>query len=236
MTSFPRRFDPGEPELMDRPQPVTPELEKDLANLRSLNRYFGSYRIVRRVLRRRLASGPGKVRVLDLATGSGDIPRLVADECRRLGREAEIEALDFQEATLEIARRLSREYPEIRFTASDIRNFVPESPSDVVICTLALHHFSEEDAVTVLARAARWARRTVLVADLRRARLTSAGIHLVTSTVYREEMTRVDARLSAARAFSFEEMAEMAQRAGWESFRHRRLGIAWQALWMDVGA
>ena len=39
------RFDPAEPELMDRPQPVTPELPSDPRNLRELNRYFGSYRL-----------------------------------------------------------------------------------------------------------------------------------------------------------------------------------------------
>ena len=36
-----RVFDPQDPELMDRPQPVTPALEADLRNLVSLNRWFG---------------------------------------------------------------------------------------------------------------------------------------------------------------------------------------------------
>ena len=43
-----RQFDPAEPELMDRPQPVSAELESDLHNLRQLNRYFGSYALVMR--------------------------------------------------------------------------------------------------------------------------------------------------------------------------------------------
>ena len=30
-----RQFDPAEPELMDRPQPVSAELESDLHNLRA---------------------------------------------------------------------------------------------------------------------------------------------------------------------------------------------------------
>jgi len=47
-----RKFDPAVLELMDRPQPVTRELERDLANIRSLNRRFGSYRQVRHFLRR----------------------------------------------------------------------------------------------------------------------------------------------------------------------------------------
>src|SRR5436190_1765345 len=79
-----RRFDPAEPELMDRPQPVSAELERDLYNLRQLNRFFGSYRLVRHFLRRWLNPGD-RWRMADLATGSGDIPRLAVDYARSIG-------------------------------------------------------------------------------------------------------------------------------------------------------
>jgi len=59
---------------MDRPQPVSPALISDLENLRTLNHYFGSYRLIRFFLRRWIHRGD-KLRILDLATGSGDIPR-----------------------------------------------------------------------------------------------------------------------------------------------------------------
>ncbi len=76
-----RRFNPAEPEWMDRPQPVSPALISDLENLRTLNRYFGSYRLIRFFLRRWIHPGD-KLRILDLATGSGDIPRLVVEFAR----------------------------------------------------------------------------------------------------------------------------------------------------------
>ena len=46
-----RSFDPSVLEMMDRPQPVSAELETDLHNLRQLNRYFGSYRLIEHFLR-----------------------------------------------------------------------------------------------------------------------------------------------------------------------------------------
>ena len=52
-----RQFDPAEPELMDRPQPVSAELERDLRNLRQLNRYFGSYAVVLKFMRRWIKRG-----------------------------------------------------------------------------------------------------------------------------------------------------------------------------------
>jgi len=136
-----RRFDPAEPEWMDRPQPVTAELVRDLHNLRQFNRYFGSYALVGHFLRRWIQPG-AQVRVLDLGTGSGDIPRLIVDRARKIGARVEIIALDRQSATLEIARKLSGDYPEISFVEADILEFNPPSGYDLVLCSLALHHFN----------------------------------------------------------------------------------------------
>ena len=117
-----RRFDPAEPEWMDRPQPVSPELVSDLANLRTLNRYFGSYRLIRHFLRRWIRRG-ANLRILDLATGSGDIPRLVVEFARKVAAQVEIDAVDLQTSTVEIARQLSSGFPEIRYHCADIHHF-----------------------------------------------------------------------------------------------------------------
>ncbi len=217
---------------MDRPQPVTPELERDLANLRSLNRRFGSHRLVRYFLRRWLKPNT-HVRVLDLATGSGDIPRIIMRFARANNVGVEIDAIDQQSATIEIARALSHDFPEINFAAADLFQWNAPGLSDIVLCSLALHHFSEADAVRVLRRCRELSRGAVLVADLRRARWLSMAVGLMTALFYWEKMTRIDARLSAARAFSFGEMAELARRAGWTNFGHRRFATGRQALWID---
>src|SRR6516225_8223021 len=97
-----RNFDPAVLEMMDRPQPVSPELERDLERLRQLNRWFGSYRLVLGFLRRWIKPG-ARMRVVDLATGSGDIPRLLVDYARKIGARVEIDAVDQQPATMQIA-------------------------------------------------------------------------------------------------------------------------------------
>ena len=52
-----RSFDPAVLEMMDRPQPVSAELERDLERLRQLNRWFGSYRLVLGFMRRWIQPG-----------------------------------------------------------------------------------------------------------------------------------------------------------------------------------
>src|SRR5207249_10895619 len=99
-----RTFDPAVLEMMDRPQPISPELERDLERIRQLNRWFGSYRLVLHFINRWIKPG-ARMRIIDLATGSGDIPRLIVDYARNIRANVEIDALDRQLATLEFARR-----------------------------------------------------------------------------------------------------------------------------------
>src|ERR1700744_2143502 len=119
-----RHFDPAEREIMDQPQPLSAALELDLRNLRQLNRFFGSYALVRHFLQRWIRPG-ASLRVIDLATGSGDIPRLVASYAR------------------EGAARLSAGFPEIKYHEGDIRSWGGANGYDIVLCSLVLHHFSE---------------------------------------------------------------------------------------------
>ena len=227
-----RKFDDATSEMMDRPQPVSAELLNDLENLEELNRYFGSYRLIRYFLRRWFVPGIPTT-AIDLCTGFGDIPRFVVDWCRANDVSVRIAAVDLQPATLELARERSRSYPEITFTASDVFSFAPASPVDFVFCSLALHHFADEAAIRLLRQARSMAQRGVLVADLERSDFGIAGIYLLTSCIFREPMTRFDARLSFRRAFSFPEMRRVASAAGWRRFGHRRFPVCRQAVWLE---
>ena len=227
-----RSFDPAELEMMDRPQPVTAELERDLFNLRRLNQYFGSYRLISTFVRRWIKPGD-HISIVDLATGSGDIPRVIVDYARRIGARVQIDALDRQGATLEIARRLSASYAEISYVEANILEWNADRTYDLVLCSLVLHHFSEQDAVRVLSRCRELSREFVLVSDLRRSLFLTAGVYLLTALIFREPMTRYDGRLSAARAFSFAQFHELALQAGWENFHHKRFRFGRQAIWME---
>ena len=229
-----RSFDPAVLEMMDRDQPPSAELERDLERIRQLNRWFGSYRLVLSFVRNWVKPA-AKLHVLDLATGSGDIPRLIVDYARKINATVTIDAVDRQPATLEIARRLSADYPEISYREGSVLEWDPVEVYDITLCTLALHHFSTEDAVRLLRRCCQMSRRFVLVSDLRRSFSLIAGVYLLTALIFREPMTRYDARLSAVRAFSFSEMHDLALRAGWENFGHEKFRFSRQAIWLEAG-
>ena len=228
-----RKFDPAVLEMMDRDGPAPAELERDLERIRQLNRWFGSYRLVLSFIRRWIKPAD-EFRIVDLATGSGDIPRLIVDYARTINARVEIDALDRQPATLEIARKLSADYPEISYREVNILEWNAVKAYDIALCSLALHHFSNDDAARILHGCRETSKRFVLVSDLRRSFFLIAGVYLLTAVIFREPMTRYDARLSAIRAFSSSEMRDLAIRAGWQDFGYESFRFARQAIWLEA--
>ncbi len=92
---------------------------------------------------------------------------------------------------------------------------LPYAPGsfDIVLCTLALHHFEPESAVALLRSMARVGKQ-VFVFDVVRSRLAYAGVIVLTRVLRMNYMTRHDAPASVRRAYSAAELREMAARAG----------------------
>jgi hypothetical protein len=224
-----REFDPETLELMDIAEAADDELISDLANLRQLNRWFGSYQLIRHYLEK-LVRPHSTHCFLDLCTGSGDIPRFIVDWCRQRQVSVQIDALDFQEATLSVARSLSTRYPEITYHQRDVTQLNATDSYSGVFCSLALHHFSEADAVQILRQMLAATTDFALVADLERSRMTWLGVRFITSTVFREPMTVHDALLSVRRSFSYEELAQLTAAAGWKNTEQRRFLYGRQAV------
>jgi ubiquinone/menaquinone biosynthesis C-methylase UbiE len=226
-----REFDAGDPELMDVAATPSEDLREDLQNLETLNRWFGGWGLVAKVVTR-WWHPERKWKIVDLATGYGDIPRHLVRLARKQGIPVEITAVEFNPATLFLAREASRDFDEIVFVAGDIRNCPIPRDTDILLCSLALHHFSREDAVGILRRMKSSGARHVLVTDLWRNRWLQFGVWLLTATILRAPMTRHDARVSVRRAFSRAEMESMAREAGWQSYEWSHSGGVRQSMWI----
>ena len=92
---------------------------------------------------------------------------------------------------------------------------------DVVICTLALHHFEPAGARALLRELRRVARIVPVVCDLRRSALAFAATWLWSRTS-RNRLTRHDAPLSVRRAYTPAEALALARDAGWRAPHVRR--------------
>lgn len=202
-------------EMMDHAGNPADLLEGDLANLRLLNRLLGGHRAVLtglgRLVGRREASG---LSLLDVGTGSADIPAAIVRWARRRRLCVRVVAVEADPVAAAAARRLTRNLPEISVVRGDARN-LPFRPTsfDFVLCSQLLHHFSEGEIPLLLRNWSSLARRAILVSDLVRHPLAYFGIRLLTLLFTRNQMTRVDAPLSVHRSFTIPEWSELLRRA-----------------------
>jgi len=209
-----RRLDP---EWMDRPDNVPAELEGALEDIRSVNRFLGGSKAIVDAVRPHLAAAPDDIAltILDVGTGSADLPIDLVAESRRLGRRVRIVAVDRDPVTLAYARRRTAATPEIEIVARDAGALdFPAATFDIVTASLFLHHFAHDEAARLVRGFRRVARRAVFVNDLERHVLPWAFIALAARVTRRHAMFVHDAPLSVLRGFTVEELARIATDAG----------------------
>lgn len=234
MTSLPRA---AGAERMDEPGQDPAELARSLVDLQHVNRWLGGYRVVLHHLGWLVARHPRtRYRVLDVATGSADIPLKVAAWARSRGIRMEIVATDNHPTTLEFARRNTAGDADVRVEAADALRLPYEDDAfDFAMCSTALHHFdARADLLRVLGEMHRVARVGGLVNDLRRSRPAYVGARLLAVTFWRRHpVTAHDGPLSVRRAFTRAELADLARAAGLPGARaHRhepfRVALTWE--------
>jgi 2-polyprenyl-3-methyl-5-hydroxy-6-metoxy-1,4-benzoquinol methylase len=198
-------------EQMDDPALDPVEHRRALAGLARLNWFGGSARVLWPSIRRLGVELGRPVRVLDVATGGGDVP---CELCRRgflLDVPLEMHGCDVSPLAIQTA---AANCPDGRFFVHDaLRDPLPTG-FDVVTCSLFLHHLGEEDAVALIANMGHASRRLVLVNDLARSRFNFFGVWLACRLLTRSPVVRFDGPASVRSAFTPAEALALAERAG----------------------
>jgi Methyltransferase domain len=214
----------GARELLDGPVPPR-DLARSLGDVARLNGVFGGRLVTLRHVRRLLARLPPDraVTVLDLGTGSADIPRALVRWARRAGRSLRVIALDLDAATLSVARRTTAGYPEITFVRADALA-LPFRPGavDLAISALTLHHLEPAAAAACLAAMDEVARAGLVVNDLTRSRAALVLVWLATRALACGRLSRHDGPLSVKRAYTPDEVRGLCARAGLRQVEIRR--------------
>jgi len=190
-------------------------IRDNLRDIRFINRVLGwTTFTTRQVVSSLRALGPAEVRVLDIASGSADIPLAVARRARRTGIDLKIVVSDISSQIVDAARRQAAGTPSIVVEKADALDLpYADGSFDIVLCTLALHHFAPDEGVALLQSMARVGRR-VLVFDIARSPLAYAGAVALTRLLPMNAMTRHDAPVSVRRAYTVAEVRDLVARAG----------------------
>ncbi len=210
------------PELLDLPpESYTPdELDGSLADIRVVNRHLGDVRAILKHFSRLTAGiALDRLNILDIATGSADIPVAIAAWARKKGLPITVTGIDINPQTIHIASEITRAYPEINLAVADGLDLpFPDKSFDFVLCSKTLHHFTEEQAVQLIKGVSRVARRGYLLMDLRRSWIAYLLIYLLTRLFTKNRLTRSDGPLSVLRSFTPDELRSIASQAGASDF------------------
>ncbi len=203
------------PELMDEPD-IDPSAHRlALSALARINALSFSADILWPPLAALARAAGRPVRVLDVATGAGDVPVRLWKRAKAAGLPLAFEACDVSPTALAHAREAAEKAgAAVRFFAQDVLRDALPGGYDAVICSLFLHHLAEDDAVAVLRRMRAAATRRVLVNDLARSKAGYALARAVTRVLTRSPVVRFDGPVSVRSAFTPIEAKRLAEAAG----------------------
>jgi SAM-dependent methyltransferase len=215
-------------EWMDAPEADPEQLRKSLAFIRRVNVLFGYTRATLSHFERFSAAWkPGEtIRILDVATGSADIPRAILRWAAVRALDVRLVGIDLHAKTLSEAAIESGGVARLRLVRADAQCLpFADGSFDYAVTNMFLHHLNDEQVVLVLREMARVARRGIVAADLNRNRRAYRWIKLF--TLLANPMVRHDAAVSVGQAFTRDEVLALRDRAGvnfasyFQHFGHR---------------
>ena len=205
-------------EFLDRPD-CDPELAAASYRFMELvNGCFGGIRVVRRFLHAETAghNDVAPLRVLDIGSGSCDIPLALSRWARLNGIPMHFTCLEMADHATDIARgQLAKAGdPAVRLLQEDVFSHHPSEPYDCAVASMCFHHFSNEHILALLRRLRGFVRGSVLINDLRRSRLADLSARLLLTGTGMSAGVRHDALLSIRRGFKIRELKALLGQLG----------------------
>jgi ubiquinone/menaquinone biosynthesis C-methylase UbiE len=204
-----------EEELLDSGAGTDEDVAQNLADLRRINRFLGGTRVILKSVSKIISDGEqDELSLLDVGTGSADIPMAVARWCRLRGIDPVIAAVDLSERNLLISRTVLGIDSQTSLVRADALALPFEARSfDLVTASLFLHHFVEDDVVRLLTEFVRVAKRAVIINDLVRSLIPYYLIRMAGPVFATSFLTRNDGPVSVLRGFTAAELSLLAERA-----------------------
>jgi ubiquinone/menaquinone biosynthesis C-methylase UbiE len=204
-----------QPEMMDEPNADRCGLLKALSYIRFFNRLLGYGRLIVAQLNRFSAGWkPGEtIRILDVGTGSADIPLAILKWAAAKNLDVRIIGLDLHPIICAEAAKAAATHPKLNIVRGDaVRLPFDDRSFDYAVTSMFLHHLGEDQAVNVLQEMDRVSRRGIIASDLLRLRRSYFFVAL--TTLFASKMVRHDAKVSIEQAFTKDEILALCDRAG----------------------
>jgi len=201
-----------QPERMDDPHLAPVEHRRALLGLARINKLTRSAQLFLPIIKELQAEvAPKPLRILDVATGSGDIPAALQQLVGRHAFPIQLSACDISPLAIEEARAAA---PGVNFFVHDVLKDPLPGEYDLVICSLFLHHLEHAQQLHLLREMARVSVRGIALSDLVRSRLNYWLVWIAARLASRSHIVHEDGPLSVRAALTISEMQALALEAG----------------------
>jgi 2-polyprenyl-3-methyl-5-hydroxy-6-metoxy-1,4-benzoquinol methylase len=207
------------PELLDVPGEADErDLRHTLRDIRRANIFGLGTWVVRNHLERLVRDLPPEqpLSVLDLATGSGDIPEELCRWARARGRNVTFTATDISETILRVAQEritVAGFGGQVRFTVCDAtKTPFADGQFDITLMSLALHHLDLRQAHAIIREMARVSRLGFIINDIYRSQGAWIMARILAGLTTTNRLTRHDGPASVLRAYTPTEVHRISAR------------------------
>lgn len=209
------------PEIMDDFTMEGEVLRDALDKIAKINQLLGGNKLTLRGIANLVASIPKSriITIVDVGCGNGDMLRTIADYGLKNDFEFKLIGIDANAFTVNHARKLSKNYPNIIYKCEDIfdKPFT-ELKYDIVLCTLTLHHFKEDEIMRLMSIFDVNSSIGIVINDLQRSAVAYRLFQLLCFVFRLNDMSREDGLTSILRGFKKEELIRFSEKLNFKKY------------------
>ena len=190
------------------------DLRDALDKIAAINQWLGGNKITVNGLAELLKNWPKEspLSIVDIGCGNGDMCRAVADFGKQAGFHFRILGIDANAYTINHAETISTTYPTISYAVVNVfEEDFTALEFDIALCTLTLHHFSDEEILELMQLLARKAKLGIVVNDLQRSAIAYRLFQLICLVFPLNKLSREDGLISILRGFKKHELKSFSE-------------------------
>lgn len=203
------KYRSDEPEIMDDFAMEGEILRDALDKIANINQLLGGNKLTLFGIQKLISKIPKttEITIVDVGCGNGDMLRTLANYGLKNDFNFKLIGIDANSFTIEYARKLSKNYPNISFQCEDVFNKVfMELKYDIILCTLTLHHFKNKEIISLMNIFNTNSRIGIVINDLHRSIISYRLFQMVCFIFRLNAMSRKDGLVSILRGFKKEDL------------------------------
>lgn len=214
------KYRTNEPEIMDDFSLQGEELRDALDKIAKINQLLGGNKLTLQGLKAILPKGTKNlIKIVDVGCGNGDMLRTIADFGSQNGYNFQLVGIDANAFTINHAEKLSSQYQNISYICDDIFTIDPSKVvCEIVVCTLTLHHFKDDEIVEILNVFKKSAKLGIVINDLQRSAMAYRLFQLLCVIFGLNRMSREDGLVSILRGFKKEELIAFSEKLNFKKY------------------